>query len=105
MRVKSLAGSYRPIPFLAVILSVYTPPVVGVPESVAVPSPLSLNVTPGGSSRTRTIRTWGTPVDVTVKVPAWPTVKVAWSGLVIWHAWLTVRVKPGGGQDRHRSWR
>ena len=35
----------------------------------------------------------GTPVDVTVKVPAWPTVKVVPPGLVIWHAWLTVRVK------------
>ena len=35
----------------------------------------------------------GTPVVVTVKVPAWPTVKVVPAGLVIWRAWLTVRVK------------
>ena len=35
----------------------------------------------------------GTPVVVTVKVPAWPTLKVVPAALVIWHAWLTVRVK------------
>ena len=30
---------------------------------------------------------------MTVKVPAWPTVKVVPAELVIRHAWLTVRVK------------
>ena len=35
----------------------------------------------------------GTPAVVTVKVPACPTVKVVPARLVIWHAWLTVRVK------------
>jgi hypothetical protein len=38
-------------PFVAVIVSVYVPPepAAGVPESVAVPSPLSVNVTPDGN--------------------------------------------------------
>ena len=35
----------------------------------------------------------GNPVDLTVKVPVWPTVKVVPAELVIWHPWTTVRVK------------
>ena len=68
-------------------------PAAGVPASVAVPSPLSVNVTPGGSAPVSDNVELGTPVVVTVKVPAWPTVKVAPAGLVILGAWLTVRVK------------
>ena len=81
---------------MAVIVNGYVPPVLaaGVPAIVAVPFPLSVNVTPDGSvSRLGQCCTLGTPVVVTVKVPAWPTAKVAAAGLVIWHAWWTVRVK------------
>ena len=72
--------------FVAVIVNGYVPPVpaAGVPESVAVPSKLSLNVTPDGSAPVSDKSALGTPVDVTVKVPAWPTIKVVTSGLVIW---------------------
>ena len=84
-------------PFVAVIVNGYVPPepAAGVPASVAVPSPLSVNVTPGGSAPVSDNAQLGTPVDVTVKVPAWPTVKVAWWALVIAHACAgtTVRVK------------
>ena len=63
----------------------YVPPVfaAGVPASVAVPSPLSVNVTPGGSAPVSDNVELGTPVVVTVKVPAWPAVKVVPAGLVI----------------------
>ncbi len=53
-------------------------PAAGVPEIVAVPFPLSLNVTPRGSLPVSDNAELGAPVDVTVKVPAWPTSKVAW---------------------------
>ena len=84
-----------PTPFVAVIVNVYVPavPAAGVPDNVAVPLLLSLNVTPDGSAPVSDNVHVGTPVDVTVKVPAWLTVKVAPAGLVILHAWLTVRVK------------
>ena len=83
-------------PFVAVIVNGYVPPepVGGVPASVAVPPPLSVNVSHGGSVPVSVNEhVLGTPVVVTVKVPAWPTVKVVPARLVIWHAWLTVRVK------------
>ena len=82
-------------PFVAVMVNGYVPPepVGGVPASVAVPFPLSVNVTPDGSAPVSDNVELGTPVVVTVKVPAWPTVKVVPSGLVIPGAWLTVRVK------------
>ena len=42
-------------PFVALTVIGYVPPVfaAGVPDSVAVPSPLSVNVSPGGSVPTR----------------------------------------------------
>ena len=82
-------------PFVALIVNGYGSPesAAGVPASVAVPSPLSVNVTPDGSVSGAGKMHVGYPVVVTVKVPAWPTVKVAESALVIWHAWSTVRVK------------
>ena len=85
----------EPAAFVAVIVSRYVPPVpgAGVPASVAVPSPLSVNVTPDGSLPVSDNAHVGHPVVATVMVPAWPTSKVAWSSLVIWHAWLTVRTK------------
>jgi len=82
-------------PFVAMILSRYTPPVprAGVPASVAAPPPLSVNLTPFGRLRGSDNVELGHPVVVTVKVPAWPTVKVVPAELVIPGAWLTVRVK------------
>ena len=83
-------------PLLAVIVNGYGPlePAAGVPARVAVPSPLSVNVTPVGSAPFSDNRQRGYPVVVTVYVPAWPAVKVVPAGLVIRHAAaLTVRVK------------
>ena len=108
----SVAGGLTP--FVAVIVNGYAPPepAPGVPASVAVPSPLSVNVTPGGSAPVSDNAQLGTPVVVTLKVPACPTVKVAWWALVIAHACAgsTVRVKVwvasgpatvvGGDRDR-----
>ena len=94
VRVKGWVASGL-TPFVAVIVNGYVPPVfaAGVPASVAVPSPLSVNVTPDGSVSGAGKVHVGYPVVVTVKVPAWPTAKAAESVLVIWHAWSTVRVK------------
>ena len=81
------------------IVNVYVPAVVGVPESVAVPSPLSLNVTPDGSAPVSdNVHVGGRSSDgkgptIGLTAAAGLTVKVALLGLVIWHAWLTVRVK------------
>ena len=94
MRVKDWMAAGL-TPFVAVIVTGYVPPEpgAGVPASVAVPSPLSLNLTPRGSPPFSDKPGVGTPVVVTVRVPAWPTAKVVWSALVIPGAWLTVRVK------------
>src|ERR1051326_5598398 len=55
----------------------------GIPEMVAVPSPLSWKVTPDGSGPDCVMAGVGCAgVVVTVKVPKTPEVKVAWSGLV-----------------------
>ncbi len=48
-------------------------PPAGVPLSVAVPLPLSTNVTPLGSAPVRVSVGVGTPLVVTVKLPALPT--------------------------------
>jgi protein involved in polysaccharide export with SLBB domain len=68
-----------------VIVNGYGPPepAAGVPVSVAVPFPLSVNVTPVGSAPVSDNVELGTPLVVTVKVPAWPTVKVVPAELVI----------------------
>ncbi len=68
-------------------------PSAGVPASVAVPSPLSVKVTPLGSEPDSDSEAAGVPVLVTVKVPAVPTLNVVWSALVIDGASLTVSVK------------
>ena len=82
-------------PFLAAIVNGYAPPEpgAGAPDSVAVPSPLSLNLTPRGSAPVSDKPGVGTPVDLTVKAQALRTVHVVWSALVIPGAWLTVRAK------------
>ena len=69
----------EPAPFVAVILNLYVPPVpaVGIPESAALPSPLSVNKTPDGRLPDSDKLGVGTPVDLTVKAQAMPTVHVA----------------------------
>ena len=91
-------------PLFAVMVIGKVPPTVGVPASVAVPLPLSWNVTPAGSAPVSVSAGVGKPPEVvTVNVPAWPTVKVVWSALVItgeddtvrvnaWSVWPTVLV-------------
>ena len=69
---------------------------VGVPANVAVPSPLSTRVTPPGSEPVSVMAGVGLPVEVTVKVPADPAVKVVLAPLVMagaTGAGLTVSVK------------
>ena len=82
-------------PFVAVIVNGYVPPETGpgIPVIVAVPFLLSVNVTLDGSAPVSDNVELGTPLVVTVKVPAWPAVKVVPAALVIPGAWLTVRVK------------
>ena len=58
-------------------------PEAGVPLRVAVPLPLSLNVTGLGSDPDSVRLGLGEPVVVTVNVPALPTVKVVLFALVI----------------------
>ena len=89
-----------PTKFAAAMVSVYVPwlPAAGVPDRVAVPLPLSLKVTPGGSAglESSVIAAVGKPVVVTEKLPAVATGKVADGALVITGAavaGLTVRVK------------
>ncbi len=66
----------------------------GVPARVAVPLPLSVKVTPLGSAPDLVTVGGGTPLVVTVKLLALPTVKVALFGLVMVGApELTVSVK------------
>jgi hypothetical protein len=61
-----------------------------VPAKVAVPSALSVNVTPEGSVPVSPIDAVGLPVVCTVKVPAEPCVKVVPAALVIAGAKPTV---------------
>ena len=66
-------------PLLAVIVNVKVPSVLGVPANEAVPSPLSVNVMPGGNV-TELLNAGGVgkpPEVVTVKLAAVPTRKVA----------------------------
>src|SRR5439155_20112397 len=84
LRVKLwLAG--LPMPLLAVIVREYVPPFPGatVPLSVAVPFPLSTNVTPLGSTPVAVSDGVGVPVAVTVKLPAVPAINVVLLALVI----------------------
>ena len=73
-------------------------PAGGVPARVAVPLPLSLNVTPDGSAGVLVAdrAAVGLPVVVTENVPACPAAKVVRSALVMTgaaRAGLTVSVK------------
>lgn len=80
---------------------VYTPPVLaaGVPLSVAVPFPLPTNVTPDGSAPVSLSVGVGTPVVVTLNVPAAPTVNVALLPLVIAGGLSTVIVNAVAAED------
>ena len=87
VRVKDWVASGE-VPFEAVIVKGYVPPVpsAGVPARVAVPSPLSVKVTPLGSAPglgKGQGRLVGSPLVVTMKVPGLPVVKVVLSALVI----------------------
>lgn len=61
-------------------------PAAGVPESVAVPLPLLVNITPEGRVPVRESVALGEPVVVKVKLPLVPTVKVVALALVMAHA-------------------
>src|SRR5579872_33770 len=80
-------------PLEASMVNEYTPPwpVAGVPDSVAVPSPLSTKVTPVGRApdSVSVVATGKSELVVTVKVPVLPTVKVVEAPLVTSGAWST----------------
>ena len=79
----------------AVMVTGYAPAVsgAGVPLRVAVPSPLSVNVTPEGRVPDSANDGVGEPVAVTVNVPADPVVNVVDAADVMAGAWSTVRTK------------
>ena len=91
VRVNDWVAS-EPTPLLAVMVIGKLPAAAAVPERVAVPSPLSVNVTPEGRLPVSLSEAVGLPVEVTVKVPADPAVKVVLEPLVMAGAALTVRV-------------
>jgi len=64
-------------------VNVPTVPAAGVPLNVAVPFPLSTNVTPLGSVPVSVSVGVGDPVVVTVKLPAVPTINDVLLTLVI----------------------
>src|SRR5579872_1035194 len=82
------------MPLCAVNVIGKDPWTLAVPARVPVPFPLSVNVTPAGSEPDSTRDGAGGPVEITVNVPAAPTVKDLLFGLVIAGAWFTVSVKP-----------
>lgn len=91
-----LCVALLPTPLLAVIVNGYDPfvPDAGVPLRVAVPFPLSTNVTPEGSVAPPSLSDgFGKPEVVTLNVPAAPAVNVVLLALVIAGAWSTVSVK------------
>ena len=79
--------------FAAEIVMLKIPPEVGVPASLAVPSWLSVNVTPAGRAPDSEIAALGNPALVMVIDPDEPIVKLALLRLVRTGAWLTVSVK------------
>ena len=81
------------MPLAAVMVRVKMPWTVGVPAREAVPSPLSVKVTPAGRSPVSDSVAVGTPVETTVKLPAEPSVNVVELPLVMVGATSTVKVK------------
>ena len=80
-------------PLAAVKVRLNTPPAVGVPANVPVPSWLSAKVTPLGKAPTSVVLAAGNPDVVTLNEPEDPVWKAVLLELVIEGAWLTVRVK------------
>ena len=74
-----------PTPLVAVRVSGYVPPLpdAAIPLSIALPFPLSVNLTPVGSVPDSLKDGVGVPAVVTVKLPAAPTVNIALLALVI----------------------
>lgn len=79
------ASVVLPSALLAVIVIGYVAPLpaAGVPASVAVPSPLSRNVTPAGKVPDSDSAAVGDPEAVTVNEPALPAANIADAALVI----------------------
>jgi hypothetical protein len=69
------------------------PPAEGVPDRLAVPSPLSVKVTPEGRDPDSVRLAVGIPEVVTRKLLVTPAEKVVEAEEVIFGAWSTVRVK------------
>ena len=82
-----------PAALVAVIVSGYTPFVLAAPVNVAVPLPLSTNVTPVGSVPALLSAAAGDPLVVTLKVPVLAAVNVAVAALVMVGAWRTTSEK------------
>ena len=82
-------------PLLAVIVIGYAPPVSGsgVPLNVAVPFPLSRNVTPSGKLPVSVTAGTGKPTVVTENQPGDPTVNVVMLPEVMARPWFTFNVK------------
>src|SRR6185437_10742785 len=88
-------------PFVAVIVSVKSPNVVGMPASVPVPSPLSVKVTPDGRPATAIAGT-GAPVAVTANVFVFCSRNTALATLVMTGAVVPTRLpvlKPRNGEQ------
>jgi hypothetical protein len=68
-------------------------PAAGVPAKVAVPFELAVKLSPVGSAPDSVRLAVGLPVAVTVKVRAWPTVKVTVAAEVMAGVWSTKRTK------------
>ena len=92
VRVKDWVAGL-PTPLVAVMVKGKLPPTEGVPARVAVPLPWSTKVTPAGSVPVSERPALGLPVEVTVKLPALPVVKVVELAEVMAGAASTVRVK------------
>jgi hypothetical protein len=84
VNVNACVASGR-VPFAAVIVNGYVPPLkeAGMPDRVAVPSPLLTKLTPVGSAPVSDRLGDGSPVEVTMNAPAVPTAIVAESAEVI----------------------
>ena len=79
-------------PLLAVIVRGKLPAAEAVPAKVAVPSPLSVNVTPAGSVPVSEMAATGAAVETMVKLPAAFTMKVVPLALVIVGAAVPTRL-------------
>jgi hypothetical protein len=79
-------------PLFAVRVRLKTPPAVGVPDNLAVPSWLSVKLTPLGRAPVSVMAAIGNPVVLIVKEPAAPIGKLALLTVVNAGACVTVSV-------------